>query len=155
MIEKKRQLTVEDEKLAAIEEYPQNPVQEKQLTSLRAHIKHGHLPQINKNLRFNRLAEIWAAISIGIMMIAVVFLILFAKQYLVYGFGGLLFVMISIEAAFRRKLVNLVQGLATLLALIGVAILGSQFFIYFVLAAVMIIGLYMIILNLQELFTKH
>lgn len=154
LIEKRTQLTVEQEKQAAIVKYTESLSQDRHPLSLRAHIKHAHRPQENINFRFNRLAEIWAAISIGIMMIAVVLLIMFASQYLVYGFGGLLLVLIGIEAAFRRRLVNLIHGFAVLLALIGFIILLTEYFRYFVLVVVMIIGLYMIILNLQELLTK-
>ncbi len=154
IIEKRRQLTVEQEKLKAIVQYDENTSRDSHPNSLRAHIKRAHRPQSNKNFRFNRLAEVWAAVSIGIMLIAVVLLIMFAEQYLVYGFGGLLLVMITIEAAFRRRLANLVHSIAVVLALVGSIILIVQFFKYFVLGAVMIVGLYMIILNLQELFTK-
>jgi hypothetical protein len=153
LAEKRRQLTVERAKLEAIERYAVD-LSDGKRPALRAHIKHAHHPQVKKSLRFSRLAEIWAAISIGLMMIAVVLLIVFARSFLFIGLAGLLLVIIIIESAFSRRLAGLLQLIAIVLAICGLLILIFQFFWLIVLAAAMITGFYMIVSNLRELFTR-
>jgi hypothetical protein len=150
----RRQLTVEQAKLESIERFGVDLKNGKR-PALRAHIRHAHHPQVKKSLRFSRLAEIWAAISIGLMMIAVVLLILFARSFLFIGLAGLLLVLITIEAAFRRRLADLLQLIAILLAICGMLILIFQFFWLIVLAGAMVTGFYMIISNLRELFARQ
>jgi hypothetical protein len=154
LADKRRQLTVERAKLEAIERYAVD-IRDGKRTALRAHIKHAHHPQAKKSLRFSRLAEIWAAISIGLMMITVVLLIVFARSFLLIGLAGLVLVLITIEAAFRRRMADLLQLIAILLAISGLLILIYQFFWLIVLAAAMITGFYMIVSNLRELFARQ
>jgi predicted membrane protein len=123
--------------------------------ALRAHIRHAHQPQEKTALRFGRLAEIWTAMSIGIMMIAVVLLVVFTRRFIVVGLGGLLLVMITIESAFRRRLANLIRWIAIFLAIAGILVLLYQFFWFLLTAAVLITGLYIIISNLRELFARR
>ena len=154
LADKRRRLTVERAKLEAIEHYAED-LRDGKRPALRAHIKHAHHPQVKKSLRFSRLAEIWAAISIGLMMIAVVLLIVFARSYLFIGLAGLVLVLIIIESAFRRRLADLVQWIAILLAIGGFLILIFQFFWVIVLVGAMITGFYMIVSNLRELFARQ
>ena len=154
LAKKRRRLTVEQAKLEAIseidvEDAPPN------MALLRAHIKHSHKPQEKRSLRFNRVAEIWAAVSIGLMIIAVVLLVIFARPFLGYGLVGLLLLMITIEAAFKRQLANLVRWIAIILAVFSLMVLVVQFFWYIILAGVVITGVYMIISNLRELFSRR
>lgn len=154
LAEKRHRLTVEQSKLEALEQYIKD-VSAGRAARLRAHIHHAHEPSIKKPLRFSRLAEIWAAVSIGLMMMAVVFLILFARPFLVVGLVGLLMVMITIESAFRRTLANVVRWIAIILAMGGLLILIYQFFWFILLGAMMITGFHMIISNLRELFARR
>ncbi len=152
--EKRRKLTVLQSKLNRFDNL-EAELAEGIRPSLRSHIQHAHHPQSKKTLRLSWLAEIWAAVSIGIMMITVVLLILFAKQFLLVGLGGLLLVMVAIEAAFKRRLSSLVRWIAILLALGAFVILLYEFFWYFVLTVVMVTGFYMIIENLRELSARR
>ena len=154
LAQKRRQLTVEQEKVEALQQYAADVANGK-ASSWRSHIKHAHLPQAKKHLRFSRLAEIWAAISIGLMMIALVALIVFARPFIVIGLVGLLLVMITIESAFRRRLASLVRWISIILAISGLMILIYEFFWYIALAFVMITGFYMIVANLRELFARQ
>jgi hypothetical protein len=154
LTQKRRRLTIEQAKLEAIGVYAVEGTPGYQ-ASLRAHIKHAHQPQAKKSLRFNRLAEIWAAISIGLMIIAVVLLVIFARPFLIFGIAGMLLLMMTIEAAFRRRLANLVRWTAIILAIASLLVLMFRFFWYVFLAGVVITGFYMIISNLRELFARR
>lgn len=150
----RRRLTVEQEKLAAIERYSVECARV-QPSSLRAHIQHAHQPQPKKSLRFDWLAEVWAAISIGLMIIGVVLLVIFAQPFFIYGLIGLSLLMITVEAAFKRRLAILVRWIAIIMATAGFLILVYQFFWYILLVVVVITGIYMIISNLRELFARR
>lgn len=63
--------------------------------------------------------------------------------------------MITIEAAFKRQLANLVRWIAIILAVFSLMVLVVQFFWYIILAGVVITGVYMIISNLRELFSRR
>lgn len=154
LTEERRMLTVLESKLESLKTLDAD-LAEGKMPSIRAHIQHPHRPQIKKALRLSRLAEVWAAVSIGIMMITVAVLILFARQFLLLGLGGMLLVMVTIEAAFKRRLSSLVRWIAILLAVVGVAILLFEFFWYFILAVVMVAGFYMIIENLREISARR
>jgi hypothetical protein len=154
LAQKRRQLTVEQAKLEAMARYAQDGIEDEG-PALRAHIRHAHQPQEKTALRFGRLAEIWTAMSIGIMMIAVVLLVVFTRRFIVVGLGGLLLVMITIESAFRRRLANLIRWIAIFLAIAGILVLLYQFFWFLLTAAVLITGLYIIISNLRELFARR
>ncbi|MFA7408256.1 MAG: hypothetical protein WCY93_10630 [Anaerolineaceae bacterium] len=154
LAEKRRRLTVEQAKLEAISEFDVEDASPN-MALLRAHIKHSHKPQEKKSLRFNWVAEIWAAVSIGLMIIAVVLLVIFARPFLGYGLVGLLLLMITIEAAFKRRLANLVRWISIILAIFSLMVLVVQFFSYIILAVVVITGVYMIISNLRELFSRR
>lgn len=154
LAQKRRNLTIEQTKLEAIEQFTADTLNGRGV-SLRAHIRHAHQPQAKHALRFNRLAEIWAAISIGLMMLAVVLLVIFARPFLILGLAGLLMVMVAIESAFRRRLATLVRWIAIALAIAGLLILIYQFFGYILLTAIMITGFYMIFSNLRELFSRR
>jgi hypothetical protein len=150
----RERLTVKQAVLEALEDYSdRTPV--KRVAALREHIRNPHQPEISRNLRFPVLAEIWAAVSIGILMIAVVLLVIFARQLIFWGLSALFLVMITIEAAFRRRLSDLVRWMAVGLATVGLFILLFEFFWIFALVALMAAGSYMIIENLRELFTRR
>jgi hypothetical protein len=154
LADKRRRLTVELAKLEALEQYVKDMSAGRE-ARLRTHIRHAHEPSIKKPLRFSRLAEIWAAVSIGMMMVAVVLLVLFARSFLVVGLLGLFLVMVAIESAFRRSLAGVVRWIAIILAISGLLILIYQFFWFILLAAMMITGFYMIVSNLRELFARR
>ena len=81
-------------------------------------------------------------------------MVLFAKPFLVYGLASLSLLMIVVEAAFKRRLADLVRWIAIILATISLGVLVVQFFWFILMVAVVITGLYMIISNLRELFAR-
>lgn len=154
LIALRARLAMKHAALEAMESYAKRAPEEKAM-DLRGHIQHLRQPEIKRNLRFPALAELWAAVSIGIVMIAVVLLAAFARQFLFWGLGALFLVMITIEAAFRRRLSDLVRWTAVGLATIGFFILLFEFFWAFAFVLFMATGLYMIIQNLRELFARR
>lgn len=120
---------------------------------LRAHLRRAHRPTPDSALRLNRVAEFWAAISIGLMILGFVGLVLFAREYLIFGLIALLSVIIFVEAGFRRQLARLVDSLTIALAVVAALVLVAQWFWEITVVAVVVAGAYIMWENLRELRT--
>ncbi len=119
----------------------------------RAHIRRALRPLSEESLRFGRFAEVWAAISIGLLLLAFVSLALFAPQYLVWSLVALLSVFFFVEASFRRQLPRLVSSVTVALAVAAALVLLYEFFWTVVVVAVLTTGAYLMWENLRELWT--
>jgi hypothetical protein len=118
---------------------------------LRAHLRRAHRPAPDSTLRLNKIAEFWAAISIGLMIVGFVALVLFGRQYLLFGLIALLAVIIFVEASFRRQLARLVDSLTIALAIGAALVLLAHWFWEITVIAVLIAGAYIMWENLREL----
>jgi hypothetical protein len=123
-----------------------------QRSPARAHLRHARHPASAARLRFNRFAEAWAAISIGLMLISFVILVFFGQQYLVWGIVALLSLMIFVEAGFRRQLARLVTSITIGLALVSSLIIVYDFFWPIVTVALLLTGGYIMWENVRELW---
>jgi hypothetical protein len=123
-----------------------------QRSPTRAHLRRAHHPASDARLRFNRFAEAWAAVSIGLMLISFVILVLFAQDYLIWGLVALVSLMVLVEAGFRRQLVRLVTSITIGLAIITALILLYDFFWQIVILAVLLAGGYIMWENVRELW---
>lgn len=119
---------------------------------LRAHIKRAQRPASELTLRFGRFAEVWAAVSISVMLITFVTLFLVAPQYLGLGLLMLLSVFFFVEAGFRRQLPRLVNSLSIGLATVTSFVLLYEFFWQIVVVGVVGAGAYLMWENLRELW---
>ena len=120
---------------------------------VRAHIRRADEPASEEKLRLNRLAEVWAAVSTGLMMICLVGFTLFARQYLAFGMVALISLIVFIESGFQRRLTGLVNSVTVGLAVVAALILLYEFFWPLVILAVLAAGSYMVWENLRELWT--
>ena len=117
----------------------------------RAHIARAHRPASDAELRVSRVAEAWAAASVSLVLISFVAIALFERDHLI----SMLVVSISlfafVEAGFRGRLVNLVSSANIGLAVVASLVIVYEFFWQLVVAAVLIVGLYVLWDNLREL----
>ena len=93
----------------------------------------------------------WAAISIGLLLIGFVGLTLFARHYLIFGLALLIATIVFVEAGFRRQLSQLINSAAIGLAVVAALVLLFQFFWTVVVLAVLAAGAYIMWENLREL----
>lgn len=119
----------------------------------RDHIRRAHQPASDEKLRLNRVAEVWAALSIGLAMLCLVALIIFAREYLAFGLAALVALLVFIESGFQRRLTGLINGVSVGLAVVAALILLFEFFWSIVVLAVLAAGTYMIWENLRELWS--
>jgi hypothetical protein len=118
---------------------------------LRAHIRHAHVPTPEEVYRAGRLAEIWAAASIGLMMLTFVAMGYFAREYIIFGLVALVGMYVFIEATFRGRVTRLVASVTIGLAIISALVLIYEFFWGIVAGSVLLIGAYLLWQNLSEL----
>jgi len=118
---------------------------------LRAHIRRAHRPASEDELRLSRLAEMWAAISVGLMMIGFVVLVLFYRQHLISGLVAMVSLIVFIESSFRGRLSRLIASVTIGLALVSALVLLYEFFWPIVALGVLLGGSYVIWENVREL----
>jgi hypothetical protein len=117
----------------------------------RAHITRAHRPASETELRVSRVAETWAAVSVSLMLISFVVIAMFEREHLISMLVFSIALFAFVEAGFRGRLANLVGSANIGLAVVAALILIYEFFWQMVVAAVLILGLYVLWDNLREL----
>lgn len=127
--------------------------------ALRAHIRRAHLADEN-DIKFNRWAEWWAAVSIGLMtmgfvtLLALVLANVLSRGALLWGLLGLVTVIVFVEASFRRQLHRLIPTMTIMLAVVAAAILIYEFFGPLVILSVLLAGSYLVWENVREMASR-
>ncbi|HZG62839.1 MAG TPA: hypothetical protein VEY13_04920 [Rubrobacteraceae bacterium] len=118
----------------------------------RAHITRAQQPASETTLRASRLAEAWAAASVGLMLIVFVLVVIYERgAYLTFALAGCIALFLSVEAGFRGRLTNLVTSATIGLAVVATLVVFYRFFWEIVVAAVLLLGVYVLWDNLREL----
>ncbi len=117
----------------------------------RAHISRAHRPASDAELRVSRVAEAWAAASVSLVLISFVAIALFERDHLISMLVFSISLFAFVEAGFRGRLVNLVSSANIGLAVVASLVIVYEFFWQLVVAAVLIVGLYVLWDNLREL----
>jgi hypothetical protein len=116
-----------------------------------AHLHHAMHPMPSDATRYGRLVEFWSAISIGVLLLAEVFMlgtgIVPWPLALLIGIGG----YVLVESAFRRRLTQVLLRLTLLLAVISLAILAVTYATYLVIAAIAGLALIVLADNVREI----
>lgn len=118
----------------------------------RAHLHRPALPSTPADVRLGRLAAVWSAISIGVLLLGVAALVYFSG-YLAPGILVLLGVYGFFEALFHRDVQVWIARLVVALASVTALLLLLRFFQPVVLGVVVLVGLFIIVDNLREVLT--
>jgi DNA-binding protein H-NS len=119
---------------------------------LRAHLRRAHRPASAERLRFSRLAEVWAAGSIGLMLVLFVGLAVFGQQYLIFGLLASVSLFTVIEAGFRGRLTQLITSVTIALSIAATLVIIYEFYWPLVMMTVLTAGGYILWDNLRELW---
>ena len=152
-LDRLRARLTEDETMLEVLSQYESDLKEGKSEALRAHLSRPLQPAIEAELRLGWLAEVWSALSIGLMLIAFLVLAIFARHLLYIGLAAILSLIIFIEAGFRRRLSNLINNIAITLAIIAFLVLFYEYFWTIIIGVVSIASLYMIWQNLRELWS--
>ena len=138
--------------LEALDDYAQQ-LQVGYRSPERGHIRRVRLPASPVSLRLGRIAEAWAAASIGLALFAFVAIALFAREYLLAGAAITIGAFALVEATLRRRLNKLVNTITGLLAIVAGGVLVYEFFWDIVIVVVLLAGGYLLWENLRELWS--
>jgi hypothetical protein len=116
----------------------------------RDHLRLPQEPTSAADLRLSRLAELWSAVSVGLLLLSFVVIAQFAAAWET-GLLALLGVYAFIEALFRRQMQMLIRYMVITLALITTLVLVFEFLPFFLIGLVLLAGLLIIIENVREL----
>jgi len=117
----------------------------------RAHIHEAALPVPPAQVRFIRLAELFAAFSLSSLLIIMVALILFAPSLAVAGALVLLIAVVVGESILRATFIRTVNRIAVVLALVAATILLLHFWKPVLIGALLVLALFLIVQRVQEL----
>jgi hypothetical protein len=146
----RREMTVFDAKLESLKLH-ETRIISGEVGPTRDHIRRPFMPSSEVDLRLGGLAEIFSALSVGIVMMGIVILIVFARQFLLFGLAAMIGLLVFIESGFRRQLTRLITSLTVALALLTSAVLLYEFFWSIIVGLVLIAGLYIIWENIREI----
>ncbi len=117
----------------------------------RGHLRHPHRPVPAAAVQYGRIVEFWSALSVGLLLFAIVALV---ALRLVPLWAALVIALAGytvLEAAFRRRLTLLTLRVELALAMVGAAILIWEGLFVIVVAAVAALALVVVLDNVREL----
>jgi len=118
---------------------------------LHAHLRRPHRPPSDAKLRATRLAEFWAAASVGLLMLLFVILVTIGRRYLMVGLVTMIALFTFIEATFRGRLTRFVTSVTISTAIVAALVLFYEYFWEIVEIGVFVTGIYILWENLREL----
>ena len=117
----------------------------------RAHIRRAHKPAARSDLPAGRVAELWAAISVTVLLMAFVVLFLVKPGVLPFWMATIVALFAFVEAGLRGTFTRVVGSFAVGLAVIAGLVLIYEFFWWVIGAIVLALALYILYDNLREL----
>ena len=116
----------------------------------RLHINTLQKPTASSQMRFDRLTEIWSAVSIGLLLVGFMLILIFLPAYTISAVVILIIAFLLTESVFRGKFSESVRTIAIFLALVSIAIIIYSFFWSIVIGLLLIGGVYLIYNNVRE-----
>ncbi len=144
------QLATDQVVLESLEEYADR-LRAGEREPARAHISRAHRPASDAELRISRAAELWAALSVGLMLFALVGIVALERQHLTSILVASIALFAFVEAGFRRQLTSLVSSVNIGLAVVAALVIIYEFFWQLVILSVLSVGVYILWDNLREL----
>ncbi|MBI5292322.1 MAG: hypothetical protein HY872_10650 [Chloroflexi bacterium] len=136
--------------LEALQRYGDRLAQGRRLPA-RSHITLAHQPTSEATEQLGRLAEAWAALSLGLLILGFIVVMLVAPHFWANGLVSLVAFISFMEALFRREANELIQRAAVWLSVAAVAVLIYQFALPLLVVGVIALGVFIIVDNLREL----
>lgn len=117
----------------------------------RAHIRHFAHPTGSARRKFDNLGEAWAAMSLSLLLFAVVALLFVAPRFLAAGLAILTILFVLIESILRRAFVQTVSELTALLAILACTILVIHFWYGLIIGILTAVATFLLWQRLREL----
>jgi hypothetical protein len=150
-VRERRREGVENRALLESFQYRWQRLKEGQKDDPHAHIHRMLAPASNHRMRFNVLAETWAAISLSLLLLGVVGLAFFSPHYLWTGLGILVIVFVFIESLLRGTFIQTISSVTSLLAFVVTLILIVHFWIQIILGGLVALSIFLLVQKVREL----
>lgn len=122
---------------------------------LRLHIDRAHTPAALDAVQSRQVAELWAAISVTVLLVAFVLLFAFNPRFLPVWLVAILALFTFIEASVRGAFTRAVGNFATVLAIAAALVLLYEFFWWVVGGIILALAFYILWDNLRELMRSR
>jgi hypothetical protein len=116
----------------------------------RAHIRNAAEPVAVSTMRFNRAAELWAALSISLLLIGLAVLILAAPGYVWGDLVVLLIAFVVGESILRGTFARTINRVAVILALIAVGVLFATHWKLALVALLIALATFLLLQRVRE-----
>ncbi len=116
-----------------------------------AHILHAARPVSEAETHAGRVAQLWASISIALVLVTLVLIIAYERSHLLSALVFAIAVFAFIEAGFRRRLTGFIVSVNVALAVVGALVILEHFFWSVIVLGVLAVGLYILWENVREL----
>jgi hypothetical protein len=150
-VESLREQLSDDEVLAESLEDHAESLRNGERPPAHAHIVHAARPVSDSETQAGRVAQLWASISIAVVLVTLVLIIAYQRQHLLGALVFAIAVFAFIEAGFRRRLTRFMVSVNVALAVVGALVILEHYFWLVVVLAVLAVGLYILWENLREL----
>ncbi len=124
-----------------------------QRADARAHITQLAQPVQPAAIRLNRVAEAWGAVSLSLILFAIIALLILARGHLWIGLLVMVGAVLLLEAVLRGHYVRTVGTVAALLALFSAVLLVIHFWLWVIVAILGGVALFLMVQKLRELWT--
>jgi hypothetical protein len=116
-----------------------------------AHIHHLDQPVKATRMRFARIAQAWAAISLSALLLAIVAWLLISPRSLLGGLALITLVFIVTEAFLRGAFIRTVGQVTVILAVIAGVILLLHFWFWILIGGLLALAAFLLLQRLREL----
>jgi hypothetical protein len=117
----------------------------------RAHIRHAAEPVPASAMRFNRAAELWAAVSLSLLLAGLAVLLLVSPGNAWAEAIVLVLALVAAEAVLRGTFVRTINRIGVILALIAVGVLFVQFAEWVAVTLLIALAAFLLFQRLEEL----
>jgi len=116
-----------------------------------AHIRHMAMPVKTTLMRFDRVGETWAAISLSLLLFGIVALLLLSSNYLLGGLVIIMLLFVVLESILRGAFTQTMAQITALLALVSGLILLFHFWKFILVVALLAAASFLLLQRLREL----
>ena len=117
----------------------------------RAHIKKLGQPVAQKEVRFNRAAEAWGAISLSVILFGIVAIMVFARGYVWIGLLVMVVAFVVIESILRAEYDRTITGIASILAVITAILLIGHTWLWIIVVLLAALAIFLLVQKVREL----
>ena len=117
----------------------------------RAHITQLAQPVPQTDIRFNRVAEAWGAVSLSLILLGVVALLVLARGHIWIGLVVMIGAVLLLESILRGHYVRTVGTIAAILAIISAILLVVHFWLWVIVVILALLALFLLVQKLREL----